>query len=741
MLANIAAPTGPNLPVGSSGYAGESTVTAPATEAERVAQIAREAERRAYPGLSLGSSGYAGPSTAMAPYNGPALGRPYSGVGPGLPVGSSGYTGETQFAPTSGAPIAPGSAMGLRSIISGSYAPNTDITGRPINSISASYAPNTGVTGASISPSRTFAPVSEQEVPTPGQTFAQQRMSTPKYAGLPSMPDVQPGLASPGYNIGVARALQDMQNYGVYGDPAAAARRGLVPDVSRPEPRPDLGTFRGQQLGAPGMYSQPEPAAQESPGFFQGLLGAEPAQAAESPFDPGAEARQALRQFQAEQGTQPPEGLLGPAAVEQDPAAAARRGLAAVSPAATVPGQDLPYGIGVGIDPTVPTTALAPVTQISDFYRSALENMVQPEIVSPPEALPQLGNQWGEAGMFEKPALSDTSGGYGRGAIQGAWGPPMSNFQAEANAKEAARLAATQQQINQLGPTGVERITQQFQEAQRTPFQPGAPQQLTQVPERAPISRAPVAPGSARGLPTAPPGLPTGLLEASRGGGGIPILPPEMAAGGGISRGGGEAAARGGGAAAKKRKPKLPAGLISEDVIGAGGGAPATATGPGPASKGGGGGGGGKGGGGGGDGDKGGKSSQGWHPMAMNPGSRVWYQLQPDGTYITHYAGTFAPGAIAAANRANARVSEGGGGGGGGKGGGKEPFLTLGGSTKGQGKNPFITLMGDPNAKAWKNRNPILNFNSPRIDQIRRGKRKPSLAEVAAAARPLGLLS
>jgi hypothetical protein len=35
----------------------------------------------------------------------------------------------------------------------------------------------------------------------------------------------------------------------------------------------------------------------------------------------------------------------------------------------------------------------------------------------------------------------------------------------------------------------------------------------------------------------------------------------------------------------------------------------------------------------------------------------------------------------------------------------------------------------------------IGNLTPARIDAIRRGKRKPSLADVAAAARPLGLLS
>jgi hypothetical protein len=121
----------------------------------------------------------------------------------------------------------------------------------------------------------------------------------------------------------------------------------------------------------------------------------------------------------------------------------------------------------------------------------------------------------------------------------------------------------------------------------------------------------------------------------------------------------------------------------------------------------------------------------GWRMPGVYVGGR-WIGPVSNFPQIAKYAGREG-GGVGGGN--------GSGGGGGGKGGGKEPFLTLGGSNKGQGKNPFITLMGDPNSKAWKNRNPILNFNSPRIQAIRSGRRKPTLAEVAAAAMPLGLVS
>ena len=53
-----------------------------------------------------------------------------------------------------------------------------------------------------------------------------------------------------------------------------------------------------------------------------------------------------------------------------------------------------------------------------------------------------------------------------------------------------------------------------------------------------------------------------------------------------------------------------------------------------------------------------GKGMPQWNPMAMSSG-QAFPQLMPDGTWQTHYRGTFAPGEIAAANRANRRLKGG----------------------------------------------------------------------------------
>src|SRR4029453_14664456 len=241
-------------------------------------------------------------------------------------------------------------------------------------------------------------------------------------------------------------------------------------------------------------------------------------------------------------GQPAPESLLGPAPDDATRIAQVQSGL---PPAQTVPGQDMPYGIGVGIDPTVPTTAPpAPVTQISDFYRSALENMVQPAptpALSPAEQRLQDVQNYG---VFSDPAAAAR-----RGLVPGT--PPTGpapNTLPSGYPPTAPSLPAPQIQTMQSLPpspeqvitgtqpapaTGVEGMRQMYQGKQQTPFTPGTPQQLTQVPDRAPISRAPVAPGSARGLP--PAGLPPGLLGRGGGQGGIPLIPPQMAAGGGAS--------------------------------------------------------------------------------------------------------------------------------------------------------------------------------------------------------------
>ena len=99
-------------------------------------------------------------------------------------------------------------------------------------------------------------------------------------------------------------------------------------------------------------------------------------------------------------------GLLDPTAPQPqtfqsgtDPySEAARRGLAPGSPAAlpdptipgglppaqTVPSQDLPYSINTGVlDPTLTAPTPAPTPELSDFYRSALESLLGPKPPAP----------------------------------------------------------------------------------------------------------------------------------------------------------------------------------------------------------------------------------------------------------------------------------------------------------------------------------------------------------------------
>jgi hypothetical protein len=557
----------------------------------------------------------------------------------------------------------------------------------------------------------------------------QPGLSSEAYQGTPISTNIAPTSSVP-----IGQPVRDP----VTGQPIDPMTGRPVPGVPVPGVNTDAyGRPVTPQTISPGRAMLSDIARTTTPTSVPGLLSGEaiqPTQVAPTPGQPVAPTP----------GQQVPEGLLGPVPEEQDPAAAARRGLAAATglpPAQTVPSQDLPYGIGVGIDPTVPTTA-PPETQISDFYRSALESMLQPKPTPVPAVSPaeQRLQDIQTYGVFSDPAAAAR-----RGLLPGTTVPEQVSapeviapntlppgYPPTAPSIPAARMAPDLSAAARRGllpgapapATGVERITQQFREAQPAPRTPGAPQQLTQPPARAPISRAPVAPGSAMGLPAPAPvqmqtGLPPGLLGplgAGGGQGGLPIFPAQMAAGAGISRGGGAAQKERGGGPSKGGRARMPsadANIQTDQTLPLREG---PSTGKGAGTK-----------------DKPGQDKfiqgllQGATPLGNG-----YYRLTNG--MIWKIQGQPRIGA------AGGGPDEGGGKGGG-KGSGKEPFLTLGGSSKGQGKNPFITLMGDPNAKAWKNRNPILNFNSPRIAAIRSGKRKPNLAEVAAAALPLGLIS
>jgi hypothetical protein len=569
----------------------------------------------------------------------------------------------------------------------------------------ASIAPATG--GTTLSPTGTAIPGQQVRDPVTGQPI-----------------DPTTGQPVPGANIPGVNTDQ-------YGRPVTpqtiSPGRSMLSDIAQPGATP-----------IPSV--SPETAARATtPTTVPGLLGGTPMQPVSAAIP----------------GQQVPESLLGPTP-DQPTGIPQVQSELPEAPAGMIPtnisrtlGPDIPTGTPPDLQPNaIPTgQPMPPMTQISDFYRSALESMLQPKATPVPAVSPveQRMQDLQNYGVF-----GDQAAAARRGLVPGA-GPAVDPTSVQTQTKADFGQPAP----NAL-PSGAPPISPSIPASVMAPDlsaaarrglvpgiapQPGAPMQLT-GPNQQPVQ--PTTPGGLLNEPApqratvAPPGLPGGLLGAAHGGGMWPYnMEPRMAAGG-VSGGGGEdiqvdktLPLRGG---KKGGRGKLPPGLISGDVIGAGG--TATATGPGPAAAGGGGGG------------KGGGNGTGTGKEDGLPGEQKFYKdlfkgatSLGNGYYrltngmIWQIQGQLPKGYGGSAGGGGG--DEGGGGGGGGKG---NKFLTLGGSSAGQGKNPFITLMGSgPNMFSKSSGPQIGNLTPARLDAIRRGKRKPSLAEVAAAAQ--GLLS